>query len=72
MTVTLEMESYSEMVFRRTANFSFKGVTVVTTLQDINGSERFMDKLLEHIKWLEADSVMDCVASLITVAILQA
>ena len=56
MTVTLEMESYSETVLRRTAKFSFKGVTVVTTLQDINGNDRFMDKLMEHIEWLEADS----------------
>lgn len=58
MTVTLEisMESYSETVLRRTAKFSSKGVTVVTTLQDINGNDSFMDKLMEHIKWLEADS----------------
>jgi len=71
MTVALEMESYSETVLRRTANFSYKGVTVVTTLHDINGSDRFMDKLLEHIKWLEA-SLWLGVASLVTVAILQA
>ena len=58
MTAAVEMENHSENVLRRIAHFCSKGATAVSTLRDINGSIRLMDKLsnsLECIEQLEAD-----------------
>ena len=74
MTAALEMESYSETVPRRKAQFSSKGVKVVATMRDIDGSDRVMDKLSNTIgiKWLEADSQSQCSTPLVAVAVLLA